>query len=204
VNVSSQHPDNENSSLAKIADGDRDALAQWFRCNKDSLYSFIFFRVGSDPDLAADVTQATFTAALEQLDRFDSSRGDMITWLRYLSRNIIRDTLVRHQRGVQLQTVWDRLDESLRLAFQRIESELLPDEVLQQKETREMVEMTLANLPPDYRQVLEAKYVDNQPLRTIAELRESTVDAVKSMLKRARAAFRECFLAIAKMEMSDV
>ena len=65
--------------LREIADGDADALALWFRRHKDAVYAFVFYRMGNDPDLAADATQATFMTALERLDDFDSERGDMIT-----------------------------------------------------------------------------------------------------------------------------
>ena len=190
--------------LGRIVGGDPHALEQWFHQQKDAVYSFIYYRVGSDPDLAADAIQATFTVALERLVEFEPERGDMTTWLRFLSRNIIRDMLSKHHRGVQLQTVWDRIDQSLRDSYTRMDSELLPDAVLEQEETRELVDMALANLPPQYREVLLAKYVENETLDAIATVRETTVDSVKSMLRRARSAFRECFLAIAKLEMSDV
>jgi RNA polymerase sigma factor (sigma-70 family) len=85
-----------------------------------------------------------------------------------------------------------------------LDSELLPDAVLEREETRELVDVAMSNLPSQYREVLQAKYVDNLSLEHIAGLRDTTIDSVKSMLRRARAAFRECFLAIAKVEMSDV
>lgn len=190
--------------VENIASGDSAALTTWFGQQKDALYAFVFYRVGGDADLAADATQATFTAALEQLDKFDPDRGKMRTWLRYLSRNIIRDMLAGHRRSEQLQFAWDELDNTLQSAYQHIDRELLPDEVLQRTETRQLVSMTLSNLPPNYRDALQAKYVDGQTLTAMAAAGETTVDAVKSLLRRARAAFRECFLALAKLEVSDV
>jgi RNA polymerase sigma-70 factor (ECF subfamily) len=194
----------EQTLIEQIVAGDEDALAGWFDQQKNPLYAFIYYRVGGDPDLAADVTQATFTTALERLTEFEPTRGDMITWLRFLSRNIIRDTLLTHRRGVQFQAAWDRVDAELQIAYQRLDSELLPDAVLEREETRELVDVAMSNLPSQYREVLQAKYVDNFSLEHIAGLRDTTIDSVKSMLRRARAAFRECFLAIAKVEMSDV
>ncbi len=204
MNDTSSARRNDDAILRQISKGDVDALTEWFHRHKDALYAFIFYRVGGDPELAADAVQSTFAAALERLDRYDPERGDMITWLRFLSRNIVRSQMAGHRRDVQLQTVWDRIDESLQAAYQRIESDLLPEDILQRKETRELVQMTLANLPPQYQQVLEAKYIENHPLETIAKIRDTSLDSVKSMLRRARAAFRECFLAIAKMEIPDV
>lgn len=194
----------EPALIEQIVAGDGDALVCWFQQQKDPLYAFVYYRVGGDPDLAADVTQATFTTALERLAEFEPKRGDMITWLRFLSRNIIRDALRNHRRGVQFQTAWDRVDDELRNAYRRMDSELLPDAVLEREETRELVDVAMSNLPSQYREVLQAKYIENLSLERIARLRDTTVDSVKSMLRRARAAFRECFLAVAQMEVSDV
>ena len=184
--------------LRRIAAGDPAVLTAWFETNVDALYAFAFYRVGSDPDLAADATQATFALALERLGDFDPSRGSMATWLRMLSRNIIRDLLLRHRKAVQLQTTWDNVDASLARTFERMDHDLLPDAALEREETRELVGMALTNLPPQYREVLEAKYMEGHPLEAIARMRSATVDSVKAMLRRARAAFRETFLALAK------
>ena len=181
--------------LDRITRGDPAALTQWFEQNVDAVYAFVFYRVGNDCDLAA------FALALERLGDYDPQRGGMVTWLRVLSRNIVRDLLAKHRKAVQLQTVWNNIDQSLKRIYERIDRELLPDAALERQETKELVSMTLANLPPHYREVLEAKYFDEQPLEAIARMREATIDSVKSMLHRARAAFRETFLTLAGSEV---
>ena len=50
--------------FSRIRAGDPEALEAWFHRNKDALYSFVYFRVGGDADLAADALQSTFTVAL--------------------------------------------------------------------------------------------------------------------------------------------
>ena len=196
--------DCEQQTAGRIASGDPAALESWFLEHQDGLYAFVYYRVGKDPDLAADATQATFLKALSRLDEFDPIRGGMATWLRWLARNVIRSMLTPHQRGVQLQMVWDRIDQDLLRALGGIDREALPEDVLQREETRELVGMTLANLPPPYQELLSAKYCGEQSLAEIAQQRDCTVDSVKSMLRRARAAFRDCFLTLASAEVSDV
>jgi RNA polymerase sigma-70 factor (ECF subfamily) len=190
--------------IDRIIAGDRDALAVWFGENQQAVYAFVFYRVGGDQELATEATQATFVKALGKLSQFEPERGEMATWLKYLSRNVIRNLLTTKHRGAQWQTAWDRIDDSLRVAYERIDEQPLPDEVLQNKETRDLVAMTLANLPDHYREVLQAKYMNNDSLEAIAQARDSSVEAVKSMLHRSRAAFRECFLTMTKLELSDV
>jgi len=189
------------SLVTRCLDGDPHALTTWFNSHVDAVYAFVFYRVGRDPDLAADVTQSTFTKALEQLDRYDPERGTMATWLRLLSRNVTRDALATHRKAAQLQTTWDNIDASLQRIYEGIGSEPLPDEALERAETRSLVGMALANLPPQYREVLEAKYMDDDTLGEIASRHATSLDSVKSMLRRARVAFRDTFLTLARSDV---
>jgi RNA polymerase sigma-70 factor (ECF subfamily) len=175
---------------------DAEALSAWFGRHADAVYGFAFYRVGRNPDLAADVTQETFTRALQQIEKYDPGRGPMIAWLCTLSRNCIRDAL--RQRGEQsLASLWDAIDASLRRVCADLEKTPLAEEVLEARETRDVVAMTLANLPATYRSVLQAKYVEDKSLKEIADDRASTTDAIKGLLKRARAAFKQTFATLA-------
>jgi RNA polymerase sigma factor (sigma-70 family) len=90
------------------------------------------------------------------------------------------------------------MDRDLRAIFARLEAEPFPDELLQREETRAFVNATMAQLPPHYRQALEAKYVDGRSMRDMAAEGGGTEKAVESLLTRARAAFRESFLALTR------
>jgi len=175
---------------------DADALARWFNRYADGVYGFAFYRVGRDADLAAEVTQETFTRALQKLDDFDPERGAMIAWLCMLSRNCIRDAL-RHRGHLPLAALWDSIDSSLQRIYADLDRSPLGPEVVEARETRNLVGMTLANLPETYRTVLQAKYVDEKSLKQIAEERAVTTDAIKGLLKRARKAFKQTFATLA-------
>lgn len=189
------------SDLQKIRDGDPVALQSWFQENVDGLYGFIYYRVGNDSQAAADVTQSTFERALERFDEFDPERGTMSTWLRLSSRNLIRDHLKISRREVPLEDLWARLDGVLEKQFSEIDDQELPAEVLERSETRELVSMTLAVLPDHYREVLDAKYLDEQTLESIAASRGATIDSIKSLLRRARAAFKHTFQTLSDPEI---
>ena len=189
------------SELRKICEGDPAALEHWFRAHVDALYGFIYYRVGNDPQAAADVTQSTFARALERMADFDPDRGTMAAWLRVTSRNLIRDHLKVSRRNVPLQDLWARLDETLESRISELADEELPTDVLARDETRELVSMTLANLPDHYREVLDAKYLNDRSLEAIAAARGTTIDSIKGLLKRARAAFKETFQTLANPEI---
>jgi len=173
------------------------AVERWFEAHADPLYTFVYYRVGRDGDLAAEVVQETFLTALHKIEDYDPGRGAMQAWLTYLSRNHIRAALRRRSRSTQVDTDWDAVDRKLLRAYVELSASPLPDEVLERRETVELVQMALANLPENYRLALRQHYCEQRSLAEIARARESTEGAVKSLLHRARLAFKAAFETIA-------
>ena len=176
--------------------GDRAAIGRFYDAHVDGLYAFVFYRVGRDAALAEDVVQETFAIALSRTADYDADRGSVGTWLTILSRNVIRDHLRAHQRTDELQATWERIDATLAQTFAAMAERPLPGEVLERAETRDLVHMAVANLPEQYRTALNRKYVDGESLETLAGELGISVDATKSLLARARRAFRETFAAL--------
>jgi RNA polymerase sigma-70 factor (ECF subfamily) len=174
--------------------GDREAIGRFYDAHVDALYTFVFYRVGHDAALAEDVVQETFTIALARRAEYDPARGTTGAWLRVLSRNVIRDHLRDHRRGVVSQ--WERIDASLAETFAAMSERPLPGEVLERAETRDLVHIAIANLPEQYRSALTRKYVDGESLETLARDLGISVDATKSLLARARRAFRDTFATV--------
>lgn len=173
-------------------------LTRFYEEHVDGLYAFVFYRVGRDPTLAEDVVQETFTLALAEWARFDAARGSARAWLCTLSRNVIRKHVRERPRLADIDAVWDRIDRSLAEAFETIDAQPLPTELMAREETRDLVSMTVANLPDSYRAVLERKYVGGESLAQLADGLKVSEDAVKSLLARARKAFRETFLIMSR------
>jgi RNA polymerase sigma-70 factor (ECF subfamily) len=164
------------------------------------LYAFCLYRVGGDTHRCEEVVQETLVRALRQLERYDPARcGDNIfPWLAGLARNEISRLLTRERPSISLDALWLRIDRELLPLYERLEAEPLDDEVLRREETCELVNMTLSQLPPRYREALEAKYVRGVSVRDLATLWHSTEKAVESQLTRARKAFRATFLTLAR------
>jgi RNA polymerase sigma-70 factor (ECF subfamily) len=173
--------------------GDQEAIARFYDAHVDGLYTFIYYRVGRDTSLAEDVVQETFTIALSRRAEYDPARGSTATWLTVLSRNVIRDHLKAHRRSDELATAWERIDATLAQTFAAMAERPLPGEVLERAETRDLVHMAVANLPGQYRTALTRKYVDGESLETLAGELGISIAAAKSLLARARRAFRDTF-----------
>ncbi len=183
--------------LRRAARGDPGAVERLFEDHVDALYAFVFYRAGRDESLAEDVVQETFVTALDRMDRFDPSRGSLRSWLRTLSRNVVRSHLKARNRLATLER-WDRVDAALAEALEELDSEPLSDEVIERAQTRDLVNMTIANLPERYRDALERKYVEGESVGELATALGVSEDAAKSLLARARRAFRETFLTLTR------
>jgi RNA polymerase sigma-70 factor (ECF subfamily) len=180
--------------------GHADAVAALAEAVLQPLYAFCFYRVGRNRHLCEEVVQETLVRAIRDLRSYDPSRSQnhIFPWITGLARNEIHRALAREKPALSLETLWARLDEDLRAVYGQPESEPLGDDVLARAETRELVNATMSQLPPHYREALEAKYVRGQSVRDMAAGARTSEKAVESQLTRARQAFREIFLALTR------
>lgn len=176
---------------------DRQAVAQWFQAYADPVYAFVLRRAGGDRDLAADVVQETFVRALDSLDDYDPARGAMLTWLVLIARNCLKQALRQRNRR-EAYSAWEQVDGQVLGTYARLDSQLLPEEVVARQETAETVRVALAAMPAGYRDVLQDYYYREQSVKDIADSQRTTEGAIKSLLHRARLAFKDAFLAVAQ------
>src|SRR5260221_5633787 len=171
---------------------DEESLVRLYEEHVDGLYAFVLYRVGNDSAMAEDVVQDTFVQAMDRIREYEPSRGTIRNWLITLSRNVIRKHLTRRPNGAEdLGAMWERIDRALLQVFEALDESPLGDEVLARKETHELVNMTIANLPDPYGIVLQKKYVGGASLADLARDLSVSEDAVKSLLARARRASRD-------------
>jgi RNA polymerase sigma-70 factor (ECF subfamily) len=180
--------------------GDPAAVDQFAAEALEPLFAFCLYRVGRNRSLCEEVVQETLVKAIGRLDRYEPARagGDIFPWLTGLARNEIRRALAREGGMASLESLWARMDRDMRDVFLALDQTQLSDEIVAREETREMVNATMSQLPTQYRDALQAKYVDRRSVREIAQLRATTEKAVESLLSRARQAFRETFSALAR------
>ncbi len=146
------------------------------------LYRFCFYRVGRNCHLCEEVVQETLVRALRDLARYDPARanGNVFPWLTGLARNEVHRTLARERGGRSLETLWAAMDQELLAVYARLDAEPFGDELLRREETRELVNATMSQLPPHYREALEAKYLNGKSVRDMAERWRLSEKAVES------------------------
>ncbi len=164
------------------------------------LYSFCLHRVGRNQHLCEEVVQETMLRAIRDLKNYEPSRAEnnIFPWLTGLARNEIQRVLSREKSAAGLQTLWFKIDQELLGIYARLEEEPMADEVLRREETRELVNATMSQLAPQFREALEGKYVNGQSVRDLAAAWRVSEKAMESQLTRARKAFKATFLALAR------
>ncbi|MBL8693926.1 MAG: RNA polymerase sigma factor [Planctomycetes bacterium] len=190
-----QRPETDELRLRTLR-GDREAAEQLFREHFDSLYDFVYFRVGRDLHLAEQIVQESMMTGFENLKTFEG-RSSLHTWLCGIAKNKIR-AYRRTRRPVPIEDILEDAGGEIDAILSQIEREPLPDSVLQRRETQELVGATLSSLPPEYRRVLIAKYLEERSVAEIASASGKSEKATESMLTRARVAFGKVFELLAK------
>jgi RNA polymerase sigma-70 factor (ECF subfamily) len=180
--------------------GDGDAVRLLADAALPPLHAFCLPRLGGDRGECEEVVQETLLRALRDLSRYEPARadGEIFGWLTGLARNEIRRVRTRSRRHVSLDVLWERMDEELLHVFRSLDASPLDDAVLEREETRALVGTAMAQLPPRYREALEAKYVAGRSVREMAAALGETEKAVESLLSRSRVAFRATFDALVR------
>ncbi len=144
----------------------------------------IYLRRGIHPGLAEELTQKTVFDAVRGRSGYDPLRGSLEQWVIGIARkNLAME--IRHRAG-QAKAV-----ENLSAYLDIMERDLLPDELLERKETAQGVQRAMAALPAKERNVLELKYLQDLTAREIAGRMKITEKAVHSLLYRARIQLRD-------------
>jgi len=162
--------------------GDEEAFRQFHDAYFGRLLGYLLV-VTRDEQLAREALQATLLRVVRHIKRFDSEEA-FWSWLTVLARSSAADERRRTRRYA---TFLDRFFERT-----AIENEGKIDET--RSRLREVLEINLAALPSEDRELLERKYFDHQSVSEIAQNLELSDKATESRLTRIRQKLREMVL----------
>jgi RNA polymerase sigma-70 factor (ECF subfamily) len=149
--------------------------------------------MGAAADVAEDVAQETFLAAYKSpnipLEDATNESGRCAAWLRGVARNQLL-MYFRKARSNPLSSDPTLLEQALNKA-----DEVWSTELLRSGEGFEYVEALqacLGRLQGTQRKVLDMFYAEEFSRAQIAESLQMSEDGIKSLLRRVRAALRQC------------
>ena len=154
--------------------GDEFAFVSLYNRHKGAVYAFCV-KMLLNRELAQDVMQETFLRVYENRDRLMNTSA-FKSWLFTIARNQCLNQLRRLHRQVSLEGQGDPVGQGSETPVSHMEK----------SEQIELVNRFLAQLKPDYREVIVLREYQNLSYEEIAAVTRSTLSAVKSRLFKAR------------------
>ena len=165
--------------VEKLKQGNPDAVEQMYNANVDRVYSLVFNQVDRDHEVAQEIVQETFIAAVKSV-KFFQVRSSIFTWLCSIVNRKIADYYRRKKREDKHRVGYDIESEKMSNSSQGTTAH---------GETEDLnivVRQALAKLPLHYRQAIIFKYVEGFSVSDIGEIMGRTDKSVEGLLTRAR------------------
>jgi len=157
----------------------QDALIELMHAHQRGVWRYLRF-LGADAALADDLTQETFIAAFEK--PFDDlGPSATAAYLRTAARHLFLNVLRREKRNLPLGAI-EEAEQAWNLLTPQGDSD----------QRLELLRKCLESLPQRGRRAIDLEYRDGRSGAEIALALESSEDAVKALLKRARGELRDC------------
>lgn len=159
--------------------GDRDAFLALYNRYVDRVFNRVRSRI--PPQYAEDVTQEVFIAVVRSLPHFEL-RSRFSTWLYTIVNRQIADFYRQRSRYTDKQSV--SLDDVENVTSGSFYSSEYGDEGA-------LVQKALHDLPEHYQEIILMRFADGLSFATIADQRGQSLEAVKSLYRRAIQALRD-------------
>ncbi|MEH2488221.1 RNA polymerase sigma factor [Bradyrhizobium sp. AZCC 2230] len=170
--------DEDSELLDKLAAGDEAAFRMLVERHIDRAYAIALRIVGNAAD-AEDVVQDTMLKIWSHRGRWQHGRAKFSTWLYRVISNRCID-LRRKPRNENVETVPEVADGQPGAV-----------EIIERNELNGMLELAMQRLPEQQRIAVIFSYHENMSNGEIAQVMDTTVAAVESLLKRGRQQLRQ-------------
>ena len=190
--------------VKQLLGGDERAFDRFFDENFARLYRFALTRLSDDPDGAREVAQITLSKAVRKLHTYKGEAA-LFTWLCSICRNETSDWLARQGRYREHIVLTEDFAE-VRAAVEslHVPDQMEPENQFRRLELVRLIQVTLDNLPPNYGDVLEWKYIEGHSVQEIATRMSIGKEAAQSLLARARRAFADVYSSLTEgLERQD-
>lgn len=168
--------------LARIADGDADALGALYERYTRVLFGVVH-RMTGRPDAAEEVIQDAFHSVWRQARSYSAQRGTVRTWLFAICRNAAIDWRRTRGRRIERETM---MEEAAATA-----GEALVDDRVMARLRAERVRSVVASLPTEQREAIALAFWAGLSQREISERTGTPLGTVKSRIRLATAKLRE-------------
>ena len=170
----------EPQLLRLAVSGDEEAFAALYERFKSSVYRFALHMTGS-ASLADDITQDAFLTLIEEGDKFDESKGQLLSFLLGIARNFVRRAY-RSQSRITPLVSRNEQGEEVELALESGEDTVR--DVLR-GETVDLVRDAVQSLPLHYREVVVLCDLCEMSYAEASAQLDCNLGTIRSRLNRA-------------------
>lgn len=174
-----QSADTDSEVIARIANGDRQALDALYQRYAQPLFGYLL-TLTADHGLAEEIMQDTFVAAWRAAENFEG-RSSVKTWLFGIARRQSYNSQRRRRLTVTNDAMLDLTASD----------EPEPETVLLQNAARQTISDAIAQLRPVHREVLVLAFVHGYSYAEMAELLDVPIGTIRSRLSNARRLLRQ-------------
>lgn len=171
--------------------GNQLALDSLIKEHFQGIYRFIFYYVNNQL-VAEDLTQEVFLKVWRNLKKYQPEKK-FSSWLLTIAKNTALDYLKKKK-----ELVWSDFEDqdgNNFLTDSLIDPEPLPNIILEQAETKQLITNALADLSAPDRAIILLYYKEQLNLREIAETLVEPLNTVKSRYRRGLIKLKEIILA---------
>ncbi len=164
------------AALVELAQrGDAEAFGLLYERYVDTVYRYIYVRVGSVPT-AEDLTSETFIRALRRIDTFTWQGRDIAAWFITIARNLLTDNAKSSRFRLEVSTA-DMLD-----ADEGVDGP--EDEVLERLRDARLID-AVRSLKPEQAECVVLRFIQGLSLAETAKVLGRSEGAVKQLQLRA-------------------
>jgi len=185
----------DQNALTGLAEGDSQAWRMFLEGVIPRLYGMLL-KSWPNPSLAEELLQKTVFDAVRGRNTYDFQKGSAEEWIFGIARNNIRLEIRKRANR-------PGIDGDISIYLELLDTEPLPDEILEKSETAEIVRNALAGLDDKEQTVLKAKYLEELSAAQIAGRLEITEKAVHDLLYRARNSLRDRLKQLARSNIQE-
>jgi len=165
--------------LLAVAEGDREAFAQFYRRTSAKLFGIVL-RILPERSMAEDAMQDAYAKIWRNAAGFDARRGSPITWAATIARNVAIDLRRREHRGGRTR------DDDFDL-------DMMGDpHAGPSAEEMAALRACLERLDPEQRSLILAAYLNGESRDELAERLGHPSGTIKSWLHRGLARLKAC------------
>ena len=161
--------------IEAVKDGKREGQRLMVSRYGQMVFAMIVRLVTTTMD-AEELTQDTFMRAFNNIDRYDSRRSSLGTWLCRIAYHLTLDFMKRRQPNII------SMDDTTDISEEQLDTELSSGN----EKRIQQLEMLMEELPPDEQMLLTLFYYEDRSLDECSFIMDTTSHALANRLYRIR------------------